>query len=321
MDPKETVKSKVAIRVISARPKAPAEASSGTALLVALRNGSSAFVISLPSVIAAGVIAFGPLGPVAMATGVTAALLGAAIGLLLCTALSRTRGIVIAPTSAVALITAGVFTAMIERGELLAGDALTGLAVLMLLGLLSAVFQLAMAAAQLGRLVPLLPYPVIAGLINGTAALLLVSQLPMALGLAQGNGPLAGAAVVTVATLGLALVKWPWSVPAPVGAVLAGAALHYALAAWVPGLPLGGLIGGMEPLALHGELLAGAYARIPGITLETVFEVLIPAALSTALLSSIQMMASVAAIRDAGGAHGASQRDMLAIWPQLPRVA
>ncbi len=295
------------------KPEASAEAFPGAAILVTLRSASSAFIISLPSVMAAGLIAFAPLGPTAGAIGVTAALLGGAIGLLVCTLLSGTRGVIIAPASAGALVTASVFTALIERGELLPGDTLTGLAVLVLLGLLTAVFQLAMGAAQMGRMVPLLPYPVIAGLINGTAALLLMSQVPPALGLSQGGGPVAGAAIVTVVTLGLALVKWPWSLPTPVGAVLVGAALHHGLAAWMPDLPLGSLVAAMEPLARHGELLAGAYVRIGGMTLDTVFEVLVPAALSIALLSSLHMMASVATIRDAGGSNGASQRDMLAI--------
>ena len=312
-EPERTVELKVTIRVKPAKSGTAGEASAGATILVTLRSGSLAFVLSLPSIMAAGLIAFAPFGPDAVAIGVTTALLGTAIGLLFCAASSGTRGVVIGSTSAVALVTASVFTSMIERGELLPGDPLAGLAILVLLGLLSALFQLAMGAAQMGRLLPLLPYPVVAGLINGTAALLLVSQVPMALGLAQGAGPLAGAAVVAAVTLGLALVKWPWSFPAPVGAVVIGAALHHALAAWAPSLPLGGLVGALEPLSRHAELLAGAYARIPGVTLEAVLEVLVPAALSIALLSSFHMMASVAAIRDAGGANSASQRDMLAL--------
>ncbi len=260
-----------------------------------------------------GLIAFAPLGQAALPFGVTAALLGAAIACILFNLLSGTTGVVMGPAAGIALVTAGVFAALIERSELAPGDALAGLAVLVALGLLSAVFQLAMAAAGLGRLVRLLPYPVVAGLINGTAALLLVSQVPVALGLAPGAGPLAGAALVAGVSFGLAMVKWPWSLPGPVGAVLVGAALHNALAAWAPALPLGSVIGALDPVVLHAAMLTDAYAEIVGLKRVTVFEVLIPAALSIAFLSSIQVMTSVAAIRDAGGADAGSRRDMLAL--------
>ena len=278
-----------------------------------LSKAASAFILGLPSMIATGVIAFAPLGAAAAAAGVTAALLGGAIGILICTVLSGTRGVVVGPTSGIALVTGSVFAALLQRGELSPDDPVSALAVLLLLGLLTAVFQLAMAVVQMGRLMTLLPYPVIAGLVNGTAALLLVSQVPMALGLPMGDGPRTGAALVAAATFGLALLRWPWSLPAPVCALLAGASLHHAMDAWAPGLKLGAVIGTMEPLALHAAMLADGYANIAHIPLQSVFRIVVPAALSIALLSSILMMASVAAIRDAGGAHGGSRRDMLAI--------
>lgn len=289
------------------------QASAAGGVAGALRYGSSAFVLALPGVLASGLIAFAPLGPNAMAAGITAALLGAAMGSVFCNVLAGTRGVVLGPTSAIALITGGVFVAMIQRGELAPDDTLGCLVVLILLGLLVAAFQLLMAVAQIGRLIPLLPYPVIKGLVNGTAALLLLSQVPMVLGVEAGGTPLAGAVLVAAVTFWLSFLRWPWSLPAPAGALLVGVFLHYALAAWAPGLSGGAMIGAVEPLALHAALLESSVARIGGVSLEAVFWVLVPAALSIAIVSAILMMASVAAIGDAGGPHGRSRRDMLAL--------
>ena len=149
-------------------------------------------------------------GPAATGASIIAAFLAAVLAGTIVSALAGTRGLIGAPSSTWAIIVAGVLEVLVRRGVVPTGEAGIGpaLAITMLLVLSTALLQAAVAALGVGRLVPLVPYPVLAGIRNGSAILLVIQAAQTASGgYPNGAMPLPGArsrlvvAAVTVAAM------------------------------------------------------------------------------------------------------------------------
>ncbi|MDO9145822.1 MAG: SulP family inorganic anion transporter [Rhodoferax sp.] len=252
------------------------------ALTPIVRSLSGAVVAleTVAIVLTLGLLAFAPLGasaPLGIAAAFVAVMTGGLVYALLGSAASPSAG----PTSATALILAGLVAQLVQdvRFDLQSPE---GLAMLMALAASSVVlmglFQILMGWAGLGRLARFVPQPVLAGFMNGVALLILFSQIPILLGLppltrltdptvlSQAQ-PLA--LFVGLATAGTVwLVNWKWSrASASLIGLAFGCILFAILLAAVPGLHLGDVVGplplgqvrldGLQPLADSGawELL------------------------------------------------------------------
>lgn len=280
-----------------------------TGTLGALHRGVTAFFLSLPSTVAAGLVVFAPLGMEAVPAGVVASLVGAAIGGMVMALASSARAMIVAPASSIAVLTSGILAAFVQRGDLHPGDVAGAIAVVALLAIGSGVFQLLIGASGLGRFVQLLPYPVVAGLTNTTATLLLLGQLPVALGLSAGAGLSPGAILVAGVTLAVALRRIPVPVPAPVLAVSVGVAVHYLVLPHLGLGPAGQVLGSTETLWAHLNHMPQVAERARAIDPRT----LLLGALSLALLVSLEAMVLVAALGDRGAPPSSSRRDLMAL--------
>lgn len=247
------------------------------ALTPAIRSLSGAVVAleTVAIVLTLGLLAFAPLGasaPLGIAAAFAAVIAGGLVYALLGSAASPSAG----PTSATALILAGLVAQLVQdaRFDLHSPHGLaTLLAVAASSVVLMGLFQILMGLAGLGRLARFVPQPVLAGFMNGVALLILFSQVPILLGLTpltrltdltglSQAQPLA--LLVGLATAGTVwLVSWKWSrASSSLLGLALGCILFAALTAIVPSVHLGDLVGplpqgwvspdGLLPLADSG---------------------------------------------------------------------
>lgn len=235
-----------------------------------LLGGAIGAVVSVAIVLTLGVVALSPLGAQAAEVGVAAGFICAVVSAAVYGLLGRCLVPAGAPSSATALIVATLVSRIVTAAP--AGGAAATLSTVMvalaasvvLMGLL----QLLMAAFHLGRLVRVVPQPVLAGFMNGIALLILLSQLPALLALSQDQWFHEGWRALHKAApgalllgLGTAALVWllAWRAPRAPGALLAllaGVAVyHGALAVW-PGAALGATLGSVRSASALPGLLS-----------------------------------------------------------------
>ena len=288
-------------------------------------GGLSGAITSIPGNIAIGFVALSPLGVDAQSNGIGAALLAVAVGGGLFTLVCRTRGLMAGGSMSFALVVAGVLTALLQLGVLAPG--LAGfpgaLATVALLTMLTGLCEAALAASGLGQLVAMLPYPVVAGIRNGTALLMIVLQIRPALGLVWDGSRLhwahPAALAVSAATLALMLmpVRGLRKLPPALVAVLAGTTLHYVLAMALTPRGQAPLLsplldapgGGLQHLAA----LRLGWAALVHLPLWTLAATLLPAALTIAVVSTLETLVGASVMQDITGEHGSSRADLFAL--------
>lgn len=222
------------------------------------RNFSGAVVAleTVAIVLTLGLLAFAPLGayaPLGIAAAFSAVIAGGLVYALLGSVASPSAG----PTSATALILAGLVAQLVRDARFDLHSA-HGLAMLLAMVassvMLMGLFQILMSLAGLGRLARFVPQPVLAGFMNGVALLILFSQIPILLGLPALTRltdltslpqaqPLA--LLVGLATAGTVwLVHWKWSrASSSLLGMTVGCILFVVLLAAFPGLHLGDVVG------------------------------------------------------------------------------
>lgn len=236
------------------------------ALTPAFRSLSGAVVAleTVAIVLTLGLLAFAPLGalaPLGIAAAFAAVIMGGLVYALLGSAASPSAG----PTSATALILAGLVAQLVQdpRFDLHSTQGLaTLLAVAASSVVLMGLFQMLMGLAGLGRLARFVPQPVLAGFMNGVALLILFSQIPILLalpplaritdmaGLSQAQPLALLLGLATAGTVWLVSWKWSWASSSLIGLVL-GCFLFFTLMALIPSAQLGELVGPLPQGWIH----------------------------------------------------------------------
>ncbi len=172
--------------------------------------GLSILPLAFPLAAAAGVIAYGPLGPDYAMRGAVAGLVCAAVAGLVAALARGASGLVMSPTAPFAAVQAGVLGAI---GATLGAHGDLHVVALPLL-LLTGLVQMLLGAVGAARLVKFVPYPVVSGFVSGIGALLLLKFAPAILGAASlrqlgdaafgGHAPNIALAVFTASMLGIA---------------------------------------------------------------------------------------------------------------------
>lgn len=310
---------------MSARTHGTATSPPSARILADLSGGLTGGFASAVSGIPNALIATAPLGAAFAGAGVLAAFIGAIVSSALFVALRRTPGLQAANTMPMSLVTAGALSSLVAQGVLDPAVAATPrfVAVMILLTGLSALWSGVIWLSGLGRVVPLIPYPVLAGVVNATAALMMLSQWRHALGMEDGHWrlwPHPGALIVSTATAALMLAPPRWlghawldHVPRTVLALLGGVGIHYAV---VMSLPQGfaGPALGSVPHAdrLLLDTLSG-WALLARLPLGQVLLTLAPAALTIAMLGTLETLLTASTVQDAAGRHGSVEPDLRAI--------
>ena len=201
--------------------------------------GCTGALTVLPVLITLGVLALSPLGAAALHVAVLAAFVTSGIGGLVHAVLSRTAMPVSGPASATALTLAALVAQLIADPRLAPGTAGGVSGVIALCGLsvlLGGAVQIGFALLGLARLARMVPQPVLAGIMNSAALLVVLGQVPALLDLPPGTRPsLEHLDAVNPASLALGLGtaaaiwllarRWP-RLPAVLLGLIAGTAVH-----------------------------------------------------------------------------------------------
>ncbi len=219
-----------------------------------LTGGSVAAVLSLPESMAFGAIVFSAIRPEYLSMGVVAGLVALSVSNLIGALIGGVRIMNTGPYALACLMLASAVALLMSRHPELNENPELAILALLVLVLLAGLIQMLFGALKIGNLAKYIPYPVIAGLMNGLAILILLGQIRPMLGLA-GDAPLAWKAVtdsiqpltlvvgaITVATVFFCRHR-ETRIPAPVAGILLGSGCYYLIAAVLPGQPLGATVG------------------------------------------------------------------------------
>ena len=197
------------------------------------------------------------------------------------------------------------------------------LAIIALLTLLAGAFEAGLVAIGLGQLVTMLPYPVVSGIRNSVALLMILLPLPSMLGLTGSGAALQWThpAAALVGVLALALTLLParalGRVPPPIAAVAVGAGVHYLLVAIMASRGWAGLLSPLLDVppdgSQHLRLLAQGFVALPDLASLSLAAVLLPAALTIAVVSAMETLVGASVMQDISGEHGSARADLLAL--------
>jgi|GEM_PF-448425 SulP family sulfate permease len=274
-------------------------------------GGFNALVMSFPGTIAFGTVVFAPLGPEMAAIGILTCFLGAFLGGLLSTVFGVSRVMITGPRSFAVVILAGLASLSFEvlRPEIGAENAMTSAVLLVLIAsFLSGLIQLVIGLLKFGNLIKLIPFPIVSGLMNLSALLVILTQIwpllglparpddPLSLSWMQAVQPLAVLiGLVTIAAMAFGS-KYFSKFPPIVFAATIGISAFYCLETMGLGAQLGQRLPVIEfDLSATAERLAFLDARALGIYNGLFLPVLL-SALSLAALNSLSTLVTGLAI-------------------------
>jgi SulP family sulfate permease len=278
-------------------------------LMQDLAGGATAASLSLPVGIALGAVTLDVLGPDYASQGVAAGVYGVILCSLLTVLFGSRSPAVYVPRSITAVFVAAMLLEAGATYRAVTGDAPPPLllySTLFLFLALSGAFQALIGLFRLSALVKYMPHPVLAGFMNAVAILLMLAQIPWLLGAPAGTLPAEiviaphlvrwGSILVAAVTLASLFVPalLPFRVPRYLFALLAGTLAHHVLAALMPELPLGGVLGEVSRAPPEAGI-----ASVPELIDEVAFASMLPgiavAALGLALIGSLDTLLNMKA--------------------------
>lgn len=269
-----------------------------------LSGGFASAVVSIPGNVAAGVIAFAPLGAEYAGVGILAGMLSSIVAGLLASLFGGAPGMIAGPKATTSMAFAAMLTTLIATGRF---DLATPDGERLLLSLafgavlISGSVQILLGAFRVGGLVKFMPYPVVAGIRNTTAILLVYSQIWPSLGVArQGWGELlADLGQIQPATLSVTAFtalfvwkggRWVRKPLVPIVALVAGSALYYLIEGLVPGTRLGPALGALPPVVPRPDYLGSIFGALAQSVSLGVVAAVVSGALAIAVLDSISAL-------------------------------
>lgn len=255
-------------------------------------------LVALPSAIAFGVTIFSPLGGTYAAQGAMAGIVGVTALGLIAGAFGGTSRLITAPCAPAAVVLSALAIQWTQNGI----TAESAVLMLSLMGLICGLFQVGFGAVGLGRLIKYVPYPVVSGYLSGVGLIIIISQVPMFLGLPkqvafweglvtpslwQWQGVAVGAVTVAVMVTAPMLTK---AVPAAILGLASGVIAYFGLALADPALlALPGnalVVGSLGGSGVNfGEVIAGRWMAIGDLDVAELGRILVPAATLAVLLS------------------------------------
>lgn len=209
-----------------------------------IMGGITTSVIALPLAIAFGVVAFAPLGDEYIAQGALTGLYGVIVAGLLTSLFGGTPGQIAVPTAPMSVMVTSIIATLLKDPEIAALGENQVMVILVLVSItifFAGLLQFVMGLIGGGKLIKFIPYPVIAGFMNGIAIIIFLGQLRPFFGVAKGTSLAAmffGQAgfryetiivgAVTIVTM-LSAKKLTRAVPSSLIGLLCGAATYFFL--------------------------------------------------------------------------------------------
>ena len=158
-------------------------------------GGLSSSIIALPLALAFGIVAFAPLGTGFASQGALACLYGAIITSFFASLFGGTPTQITGPTGPMSVMIATMITAQLQIRNIQtieAGSELNAILTLVFFAvLMGGLIQILLGISGGGKLIKYIPYPVIAGFMNGVAMIIFFSQVKPFLGLTSEQNVLA----------------------------------------------------------------------------------------------------------------------------------
>ena len=269
-----------------------------------LSGGIASAVVSITGNVAAGVIAFAPLGPAYTGQGILAGMFSSIVAGLMAALFGSAPGMISGPKATTSMAFAALLSQLIATGRF---DMSSPESVDLLLALvfsavlISGSVQILLGAFRVGALVRFMPYPVVAGIRNTTAVLLIYGQLWPFLGV-ENDGVVSlfadlgqiqpATAAVAAAT---AAVAWkggrflPKAI-VPVVALLVGTLLYHLLETVMPGARLGPVFESLPSAIPRPEYARSIFAALADSANFTLLGLVLSGALAMAVLDSISSL-------------------------------
>jgi len=280
-------------------------------------------LVALPSSIAFGVIIFSPLGGGLAAQGALAGILGAIALGLIAPAFGGCPRLITAPCAPAAALLSALAISYTQQGV----PVQAALLMLVLIGLLTGLTQIALGLIGIGQLIKFIPYPVVSGYLSGVGLIIIGSQIPKFLGAStdahfldalRNPAGWAWQSIVVGAVVIAAVIFMPRiirSVPPAILALLAGVASYLMLGLFDPSLittehnPL--LIGTMA--AGEGgflEIISQQWQALSGLGMDAVVMAAVPS-LTLAVLLSIDTLKTCVVLDAMTNSHHDSNRELI----------
>jgi MFS superfamily sulfate permease-like transporter/CRP-like cAMP-binding protein len=269
-----------------------------------LSGGFASAVVSIPGNVAAGVIAFAPLGPEYAGRGILAGMLSSIVAGLLASLFGGAPGMIAGPKATTSMAFAAMLASLLATGHFdLATPDGERLVLSMAYGavLISGSVQILLGAFRVGGLVKFMPYPVVAGIRNTTAILLISSQLWPSLGVSRQSWGdlLRDPGQIQPATLAVAAFtawmvwkgsRWFRKPAVPIVALVTGSLLYHLIHAAIPQVRLGPLLGTLPSAIPRPEYLASVFGALADSVSLGVLAAVLSGALAIAVLDSISAL-------------------------------
>jgi SulP family sulfate permease len=145
-----------------------------------LAGGFTATLIAIPHAMGLGLLAFAALGPSWAPVGVVAGLLSVVVGSFVSGVIPSGTCMMMGTRTSVTMVFAGILAALAAHPLLQTPqgpDVPQVLTLAFIAVFLSGLLQMGFGALRMGRAIKFVPYPVIAGFMNGIAILMIMSQI------------------------------------------------------------------------------------------------------------------------------------------------
>lgn len=225
-----------------------------------VHGGIAGAIVGLAQLLILGVLGFGALGPQYTSFAVQAAFNSAIFGALAAALIGGTAICATGPRVATTLIFATYLASLVAHPAMKDAEGVLNVPTILLLGSLSVIgaglIQMLFGFVRLGSLVRFVPYPVIAGFMNGIAVLLVIAQIPYLLGISVEQYAkegfvlekiLPGAGMVALVTAGFIwlVARRMRRIPVALVALILGALVHQLIVLWRPDA-VGGVLGAVQ---------------------------------------------------------------------------
>lgn len=283
-------------------------------------------VTSLPSSLAYGIVAFSPLGPDYLGIGLQAGLYSAVIVGFFTAIFGGTRILISGPKAPETLIIASTLAQLISTGFYqVPFDKLVTMAITasFLMIALAGLIQILLGTFGIGRLIKFIPFPVIAGFVNGSAILILNSQIWNFTGIekkASFIGFIKNITSFQPLTLLVAVVtmlvmyftpKYTKKIPGSILGLLVGSLLHQFLQSITSNHHLSPTIGTIPLRFPTPDYLYGFFDLFQmGLFWDTMIQIM-PGAIGIAILGTITSLLASHVISEKSGNIANSNRELV----------
>jgi len=278
----------------------------------------AAAVITLPMSVGYGTLAFAALGPdfagLAALLGILSAVVGGFFAALAGSCPVQISG----PKAPLTLTLAGLVAALAASPAIPSGPG--GTLIILCAAALSVatggILLLLQGALRMGVAAKYVPYPVVAGFMNGIGCILMYKQVRPLLGIAPGGGLytlLPGACAVGGVTIAVALIskRVGARLPASLSGLLAGTLLHHLLVMMLGAGSVGREVGAISlKFPLPGGFLQAAQT-MRAVDVQLLLPLVLGTGLVLGLLGSLESLLNAVAVDNVTGQRHDGSRELL----------